>query len=433
MTALKIAIPCLLLGGASLVLADGTRDEKPTVMEAMTVDAAKTHTLFMGVDIAVSLGSDLYPVKDVVGASWVLSIGGQEKLVSTKDAATNLKITPNLKLTEGSASIVGFSRIQAYSFANDPRVILTKRLTKSGMTTAMLQGVAQDAQNYADTVGNTALGPAQIAADSDKQFGDVALENLAKVNFKSTLAGKGSGSGGVSQILAIRYANHEMDMANQNAKSEGEPLGQATTQGLDAMNVDFTISSANPLLNPYVVTMTRYHPKGAKPNVVQSHIYAEALNPIDSHPQRVHFVEEGFPFDYELVEFQMHIYNNGAEVATSLSADRVDLTRDEAFEYVKMEYIDAHHGATLPPIPAMGKLPSELPRRLAAGDYTNTFYVRVSRDGLGAQSFADRGCKKKIDDPFLDSVVTKLRFKPALALGKPVEGIAEVNLGKLQI
>jgi hypothetical protein len=411
--------------------------ENPVVMETLTVESAKTHTLFMGADISVSLGDDLYPVKDVVGASWVLAIGGQEKLVSTKDAETHLRITPNLKLAEGSAKIAGFSRVQSYSFANDPRVILTKRLTRSGMTTAMLEGVASDNQASLDTVGNSALGGAQIAADSDKQFGDAALMNMAKVGYKSTLAGKtaagGHGAGGADQGPAIRYAAEQLDAAEQNTRSETESIGQPVTLGLDAMNVDFTISSAKALYNPYVVTMTRYHPKGAKPGIVKNHIFAEALNPIDSHPQHVHFVEEGFPYNYELVDFQFHIYDRGVEVATDISSNRVELTREEAFEYVKFEYVDAHKGATLPAVPAMGRLPAELQTRLASGQYTNSVYVEVSPDGLAVGSFTDRSCTRKIDDVFLESVVKNIRFKPALAAGKPVPGVAELNLSKLQI
>jgi hypothetical protein len=423
----------LLLGVHSSTLVAASNDEKPTVMEALTVNAEKTHTLFMGADFAVSLGGDLYPVRDVVGASWVLMIGGQEKLISTKESSTKVKVTPDLKLSEGSASIVAFSRMRSYSFANDPNVIITKRLLKSGMTTAMLEGVAQDARSYSDTVGNYALGAAQVAADSDKQFGEVALMNLAKVNFKSTLSPAGKGVGGTNQDAAMKYGAQQEAVANGNAKSEGEGLGPATTRGLDALNVDFTISSAKPLYNPYVVTMTRLHPNGAKPGVVQNHIYAEALNPIGVQPLRVHIVEEGFPYDYEIVDFQLHIYNRGVEVATSISADKVDLTRDEAFEYVKMEYVSAHRGETLPPVPAMGKLPAALLSRLAAGDYGSPFFVMVSKDGLADESYADRECRRKIKDSFLDSVVKDLRFKPALAEGKTVSGVAEVNLGKLQI
>jgi hypothetical protein len=137
--------------------------------------------------------------------------------------------------------------------------------------------------------------------------------------------------------------------------------------------------------------------------------------------------------NYELIEFQVHIYNRGVEIPTNMSIDRVDMSRDEAFEYIKSEYIGAHKGATRPPAVAMGKLPAELPTRIAAGKYGDTFFVKVSKEGLAVDTFADATCSKRIEDPFLDSVMQRLRFKPALANGEPTEGVAALNLSKLQI
>jgi hypothetical protein len=384
-------------------------------MEAVTVSEPKTHMLFMGADISVTLGGEAYPVHDVVGASWVLMIGGQEKLISTKQAATSIRITPNLKLSEGSATILNFNRMQSYTFANDPSVILTRRMANSAMNTALLQGVALDAQHYTDTLGNNALGGAQAFALADKQFGEAAhLQDVQRQD-------------------PIKFARRLERVALANTSSESELLGSGTSRGFDAMNIDFTISSPRPLYNPYVVTMTRFHPKDAKPGLVQNLIYASALNPIGDKPQRVHLEEGGFPFDYEVVDFQLHVYNRGIEVATSISPNRSDMTRDEAFQYVVSEYIRAHPGATRPPVPAMGHMPAALPTRLAAGDYASPFFVRVSSEGLGDGVYADAACTRKIDDPFLASVVRDLRFKPALDRGKAASGVAEVNLGKLQI
>src|ERR1017187_9996581 len=127
-------LPALAIGGAAIAATPGTRNEKPVVMENYVVDVTKTHTLFMGADISVNLDKDLYVVRDVVGSSWVIDINGKDKVVSTKDAPLNLKITPVLKLTEVSATISGFRKEAAYSFNNDPSVLITKGLTKAGST-----------------------------------------------------------------------------------------------------------------------------------------------------------------------------------------------------------------------------------------------------------------------------------------------------------
>lgn len=442
----RLLYPAIYIGAATVLAATDVRDQKPVKMEEVVVDASKTHTLFMGADISVNLDRDLYPVRDVVGSSWVIDINGKDKLISSKEAPTNLKITPTLKLTEVAATITGFVREAAYSYANDPSVRLTKGLTQAGLTDAMLTGVALDAQHLADTASNKALGPSAIFASSDQQFGANAQMLTAQTTPAIAHPGKpipGSTTAPVSgatdrllndgQQLFIDQANTAAAVSQANLTTASEPTGRIVTQGLDAMDVAFDISSARPLYNPYVVTMTRFRTPNSKPGVVQSLVYARALDPIDSRRTHVHFSEDGFPFNYELVDFQLHIYNRGIEIATNLANNRVELTRDEAFEYIKMEYVGAHKNETLPALPAMGKLPAELPNRLAAGKYSETFFVKVSKDGLAKESYVDVACQKRIDDAFLDEVVKSIRFKPALANGTPVEGVAALNLRKLQI
>jgi hypothetical protein len=444
-------LPILLAavyGSPVAAASDSVRDTKPVVMPPVVVTETKTHMLFMGADIYVNLDRDLYPVRNVSGSSWVIDIKGQEKAVSAKEAPLNLKITPALKLTEVSAKITGFRRTPGYSFDNDPSVRLTRGLTQAGMTNAMLQGVAADAQHLADTVGNAALGPSAIFASGDRQFGEQALLFTAQTATAITHPPKavpGSTTPPANPLvpstfdnldgvaLAAKLDNSASEAAASQAANGNEPAGRLVTLGLDAMDVDFEISSATRLRKPYVVTFAKFHPANSKPGVVQNLVYARALDPIDSNPSHVHFVEDGFPFNYELIDFQVHIYDRGREIGTNIASNRVELTRDEAFQYVMMEYIGSHTKDTLPAEPAMGKLPSELPVRLAEGKYTETFYVRVSKDGLAREAFADAVCTKRIEDPFLESVVKSIRFKPALAEGKPVEGTAAVNLAQLDI
>src|ERR1022692_970854 len=94
-------------------------------------------------------------------------------------------------------------------------------------------------------------------------------------------------------------------------------------------------------------------------------------------------------------------------------------------------YIEAHKGDTVRAVPVMGELPADLASHVASGKYAETVYVRVSKDGLADEAFTDSACSKKIEDPYLESVVRSIRFKPALADGKPVEGVASLNLSKL--
>jgi hypothetical protein len=424
--------------GAIIPAISGAQDDKTVVMDKLVVNAAKTHTLFMGADFSVNLDKDLYPVRGVIGSSWVIEINGEEKIVSAKQAPMNLKIKPTLKLTDVSATIVGYKKVRAYSFNNDPSVMLTRGLSQAAMTNGFLLGNANDAQYVADTQSNKALGDAGLLASSDNQLGAVGMlataQSLGAAHYvPSTSISAYQAAVAASAAASLATAQGTAAANLSQTENGDEPDGRLVTTGLDAMDVNFDISSEKPLQKPYVVTLARFHPKGTKPGTVQNLVYAKELHPIDAHPTNVHLVEEGFPHDFELVDFQLHLYNRGEEVATTVSSERVELTRDEAFEYVRLEYIDTHKGATLPASPVMGTLPADLPGRLAHGEFRETIFVKVSKDGFAGEPFADASCSKKVGDPYLETVVRSIRFDPALAQGKPVEGVASVDLRQLKI
>jgi hypothetical protein len=390
-------------------------------------------------------------VKDVFGSNWVIDINGRPREISAKSAPVNLKITPNLKLTENSATIVGFKKVQAYSFENDPSVRLTRGMSQSASMNNDLLAVAANATARIDSLGNKEF--AQFAA-SDDQFSSSAQMTTAQYSFSNSHAtdhtgrvpgasptaptatgnttGSGIGEDGQS-VLNQGVAQASANAALNQTQNGDEPVGKIATAGFDAIDVDFDIRAARQLHNPYVVTMTKFRTRGAKPGMIQNLVYAEALHPIDEHQSHIHFSETGFPVGFELVDFQLHIYNRGEEIATNVAADRVELTRDEAFEYVKMEYIGAHTKDTLPAAPAMGRLPADLPAKLTQGMYAAAFYTKVSAEGLAYEAYSDAACTTKIDDPYLDTVVRRIRFKPALSNGKPVDGIATLRLGLLEI
>jgi hypothetical protein len=440
-----------------------TRMEKPvTKMEAFQVEESsspKTHTLFMGADISIALDKSVYPVNDVDGDDWVIDIAGKKHEVSAKVAPLSLRITPNLKLTEAGVTITGFKRIQTYSFNNDPGVLLTRGLSRSSALNSDLVANSQNAQYKQDALQNHALGGASLLAGSDDQFSENALLTSAQFAYSNshpTILDSGglplpspnapstntNTTGYVvlpgmqifateSQKLGVGIAQQSARDASKQAENGDEATGKMVTAGLDAMDVAFEIRSKKILRNPYVVTMSRFRAKESKPGMVQNLVYAKSLDPIEEHASHVHFVEEGFPMGFELLDFQLHVYDHGVEVGTNLSSDRVDLTRDEAFEYIKMEYLGAHRSDSASPSIALSKLPSDLRDKLSSGKYREPFYVKVSETGYSLGCFTDRDCITAVEDPYITELINNLRFKPALAKGKAIQGMAEISLPKL--
>jgi hypothetical protein len=392
------------------------------VARAETQGDPKPYTLFMGADFSVGLEAKSYPVWDVSGNSWVIKVNGKQILVySTKGEQVDLKISPGLKLTEISALITKLKSERSFSAGNDPYEKFTRQTNQA----------ASDAFQSQSAINNAA-----------------ALSTEASVQGQRYGSGPGGGgpignpnaNGFTSASGPQRLANiaaYETASANVAAgASQGMAVGANTAidmDGYDAMDVRFEVSAARPLDHPYVVLVGRYRERNGPPGAVRNWISAEALARIDSNSTKVRILRPGLPRGFEMKDLQVHLYNDGEEVATNVSSNRVELTRDDAFEYVKMDYVGSHRGATLPAVPAMGKLPADLPSRLAGGQFGQPYYVKVSKDGLASSAYLDEACSRQVNDPYVESMLKDIRFKPALDNGKPVDGVAKLKLGELPL
>jgi hypothetical protein len=378
----------------------------------------KPYTLFMGADFSVGQNSESYPVWDVSGNSWVIKVKGREVLVSAKGGPVDLKTSPGLKLTEISASITNLKAERYYTPGNDPYEKFTRQTNQAASDNFEAQSVTNNANALA-TEG---------AVVAQRQAGGSVMPGTGNPNAN----GFGPQTG-VQKALDVGAAA----VANANVAAGASP-GMAVgadaafdTERYDAMDVRFEVSADKPLDHPYVVLVGRYSTSGGATGAVRNWISAEALGRIDSKATKVHILTGGLPIGFEMKELQVHLYNDGQEVATNISSKRVALTRDEAFEYVKMDYVSSHKGATLPAAPALGHLPADLPSRLAGGQFSQPYYVKVSKDGLATEAYIDEACSRPVEDPYIEAMLKDFRFNPALDNGKPVEGIAKLTLGQL--
>jgi hypothetical protein len=375
---------------------------------AESPDAPKTHTLFQGDDISVGKDKELHPVKDVFGSSWVVDINGVATMVSAKEGPINIKITPIMKLSEVSANVVGLKTVRTYTFENDPATKLTRAMAAA----------AQANVGYA-----AAANQANAVSDRATMADNSGLEQKATSGVPGGAAADSKSTSAVQAGAA--------DVAS-SAGADLELVGdKGNSAGYDAIDVTFKVSCAWPLKTPYIVTMTKFKPPGAEAGMVQNLVYSKAIDPIDAKESDVHFVQAGFPPGFELVDYQMHLYDNGREIATNVAPERTMLTREGAFEYVKSRYLAAHKNDTLHAAPVMGKMPDDLRANLLAGKYGGTYYAKVSKEGLADELYTDPACSNKVDDPYLVTVAKSIRFKPALDKGSPVEGIASVRLASL--
>ena len=375
-----------------------------------------SHTLFMGADIDLKWNNAFHRVRDVSGGSFVIKIGGEDVLIPMDRGPVGFKIEQSLKLTEASATIVGLKGERAYTSANDP----VKAFVRQQPGTAGL-----------DMVGR-ADGAALIASIEDSAVMNVTIPNnpIAQAYYQKA----------IDDARANLSANQEnASAAGAQLNAEYNQIGAYTAkmqaelakQLFDAVEVTFEVSSPQPLNKPYVVIVAQFRERDEKPGTAHNWIYARTLDPIDSKPRKVRLLQGGLPPGFELIKFKLHLYDRGQELATNVAENRVPLTREDAFNYLKIDYITSHKDTTFAATAAMGRLPADLRSRLTSAQLAQTYFVKVSKDGLPGEAFADESCAQKVEDPYVLSVIRDLRFRPALDKGRAVDGIARLNFENL--
>jgi hypothetical protein len=199
----------------------------------------------------------------------------------------------------------------------------------------------------------------------------------------------------------------------------------------DAVEVSFKVSSPVELDDPYMVVLFRFQEREAKTGQEGMLIHAKSLDPIGPKPKYIRVREGGMPMGFKYIDCQVHIYNHGQEVATNASPKRVELTRDEARQYLLIEYIGANKGVTIGASAASGTLPRSSRAQLSIAQLNRTAFVKVSEDALPVGIFLDENCQQPVEDPVYVTALQEIFFKPALDEGKPVAGIARVRLGEI--
>ena len=405
----------LLLFLALLTTRTIAAEVAPTAAIAAPTGEPKTHALFMGTDISIQYNKKLYQLQDVIDTSFIISVDGKKTSIPMRGEPHNLKLEQSLKLTNVSASLTKLTVERAYTPGNDPRMLRQIEASHAanaiGDNASLAEGKYIVAQNkFGSAINpNAATGADISAANLDAIAAQASKDALAANQMADAQFNTEYTNSGLAQLRA------RSDMAREL---------------YDGIEVNFTISSATELKSPYVVVVVNYHTDGGKAGGARDLIYARALDPIGSKPEKIHILQGGLPHGYILDGYRVHVYNLGQEVATDVVPNRVSLTREEAFEYVKAEYLGAHKGATLPSVPAMGKLGLETKAQLTAAQIGGTYFVKVTKDGKPEEAYLDESCSQPVDS-VVETVVKNVRFFPALEKGKLVDGVARLRFSYL--
>ncbi len=406
----RMLVPALVLGPATLGLA---------------TEAAKPYTLFLGTDFSVQQNKEYHRVHDVSGGNFIIKIGDKEVAVPMRAGSGTLKIDQGFKLSGSAAHIEKLKTERAYTPENDPNRKFASRA--SGALAA--NDSQQLAVMRAEDANRRALGAANARTGAGLAGADAATMNQL-------------GSAADSAAFAAGVADQNVDSAAYvTAHSEQFNAGFAAfelqqelaAENFDAMRYSFELSSETPLGRPYLVFIVRYHEKDAKPGTSQGQvIYAKPIEPVGPHPSKINILQTGMPIGFVVDECQVRLYNNGQEVATNIAPRRMEMTKDEAFLYLKIDRVGRAKGATLPAAPAIGR-PDEATRaRLTNDQLRSPYFVKVTKEGRADGVFIDQDCTKPADET-ISALVQEMRFYPALENGKEQPGIARLVLPQVPI
>src|SRR5690606_23466805 len=187
-------------------------------------------------------------------------------------------------------------------------------------------------------------------------------------------------------------------------------------------------------------------------------------------PRKIKIRKTGFQPGFEIEEVKLHVYTHGKELATNLSERAVAMTPDQAREFLLLSHISEHAVETVGPTPVWELVP---PAVLAARDpavFNYPVVVNIDADGsvisihdgvdeakafldlvheesnLRTRPTTDRNFDRLTDSvrirdqqettldqtgrlpPAVSAAIADMVFLPALELGAPVAGMAQINL-----
>ncbi len=373
--------------------------------------AGEKYVLFMGSDLSVQQGKKFHRVEDVDGSEFVITVGGKPRFIRTRLQANHLKVERELKLAPVSVQLDELQGGPGYTPAADPRHKFNAR-SGAASGAAAASGLA----DYNVKEITTTLEAVKSAPVQWKEREEQLETELSR------------------QQGQLDVANHNVSTDYSSTPTMANALALELAEGnFDLVDVSFKLSSPVPLDDPYMVVLVEFLPRGAKPGETSTLIHAKGLDPIGPEPKFIRIREGGMPVGFKYLRHEVHIYNRGREVATNESSKRVELSPDEAREYLLIEHLAANKGATLPAQAVAGSLPASVRGQVDADRLNRTCFARVSKQGQLIGIFADESASLPLADETLAGVFSRALFKPALVNGRPMDGTVRVRLADLTL
>lgn len=471
--------------GLALVSFAANSPDLPTA-PAAAASGPKDHSLFVGMDYSIKVDGKYRRVIGAGKRSFIVEDNGKRKEISA-GKALDIRMTRGVKLSNLTAEVAKFSGIMtseadvAEQFrqtgayiamtsnaeiqqANFDRAIheafdesmfatagsVNHGLAVAGTTLKWLNQIQTDAvnamvmgapmlqseQSVASDMNLRATGEPPNTSDSIQIVPDVSATgaNLAvETSASKPESAPGSASpsaAGASGMTAGTKASagKTVPVGGRARAVISRAVRDASGGHPDRLDFELEISSPEPLDNAYFILVTEFSVPSS-PTELHNRVYVDRLPSLDGKPHKVKIYERDYPVGFQLRGYTLSVYSNGQEVATNMSRNRVDLTADEAYQYVALDYLASHKGETHPPAAILMTSRSRLRAVADPAAFRQPVFVSVDQNGnVVSVSASDTGAQ-----PVPTSIANALqdfRFVPALNKGAPVAGRAKIVLAE---
>lgn len=356
---------------------------------------AKEYNMFVGADLFLVKDQQPYPILYASGKNLDVKIGGEIKQFKIHEVP-NLRATPNLKLSRSLVTVTGYKHEQGFTSGNNPHL----RWARESAIAAELDFNARNA-----------------SAPKFDPFKD-RLTGLATFLEARGLPAPPAAPTAIQGPTFSSNASGLVDNATESLTSEN----------YDLLRVEFQLSSPKRITDPYMAIITDVSDP-SRPGTVLRWFYIDTLRDVDEHPQKIRVEEAGFPPGFKVLTTAVHIYSRGQEVATNQAERRLEMTLDEAHEYLSIQHLASHKNGTVPPSLALAELPTDFRMRATPNQLKQKLEIKV--DAIGKVTALTPLGPATAIDPYIAETVRNFRFNPALEKGAPVAGQLSVELSDL--
>lgn len=198
----------------------------------------------------------------------------------------------------------------------------------------------------------------------------------------------------------------------------------------DGYEVDFRVSANERLPEGYGVLKISLQDPSRTELGVQHTYQVFRLPEMDSKPRKVIVRRFGLPMGFSVDSYEIHLYSDGMELATNESKNRVEVTADEALQFLILRHMQNNKGANQPPQVAAELRPAWPNAELVAAWENILVTLEITPEGTVDETEVAGTISNALSNE-LASIVRDVRFLPALVSGQPVAGRGTFSLGEL--